>query len=251
MRDILVLFFQQIFGSRPSGAYRWSPDAKETEITITTELPVHPDAYGARPALVLARQAAVYMPLGLDHFDNYDPQTDTTTYTTMLQGSFVIYSLSRLLLESERLAQFVASTILTYRRSLQEQGKFYDVGQAPGIGAPSTAGSIVAEDRGDSVIATPVSIGFYLPWSVRITPLNRGMLQGVDVEAQIVSAPNQATQPQPYVPGYPPNKVPPEDYPGIQYRMVPRRTRGRPLPVPTKNVAPLNPPKPIIVKFGV
>jgi len=133
-----------------------------------------------RPALVLARGPFSFQHLGLDDFDSYDPETQTTTKTTLCSGVFILVALSRVLLESEALAQFCASAALAYRDELQRAGRFFDIGQASGISAPSQAGSMVAGDRGDTIVATSVNFPFTLPWTAKLTPLNHPILEGVD-----------------------------------------------------------------------
>ena len=215
-------------------------------------MPVKPDTFSNRPALVLARGPIAFLHLALDDFDGLDPRTGKVTRTTLYQGTFTLFALSRVMLESENLAYFCATEAMSRRDSLQKQGGFFETGQVPGIGAPSSAGSIVADDRGDTVIATPVSLPFYLPWKTEVTPLGAPILEGVDISMFVGDGDKNPPVPVEQVPGYPSNKLHPADHPMREVRYVfPRSYFGRGLPSPKQPVAPLNPPKPIILRFGV
>lgn len=174
------------------------------------------------------------------------------TRTTLYQGTFTLFALSRVMIESENLAYYCATEAMSRRDWLQQQGGFFEAGQVPGIGAPSSAGSIVADDRGDSVIATSVTLPFYLPWKTEITPLGQPILEGMDISMVVGDGPKNQGVPVPGVPDYPENRDAPVDHPRRQLRYIyPHSHFGARLPSPKEPVAPLNPPKPIILRFGV
>lgn len=241
-RRVFLAFFQAVFGCRPSGAYRWSPTSSESEIHITSELPINPETFHAQPALIVARGGMAYRHLGLNDFDSRDPQTGTVTKTALIEGTITLIVLSRVLLESERLAVFCSSEVLARREELQKSGRFFDIGQNQGISAPSQAGSIVAGDRGDGFVATSVSFPFYLPWVSKITPLNLPIFEGVDMAV----TKSGSASPSPAGMPYPPGKAPPANYPVFVFPSTPFR---QPLPSPSEDVAPSS--SPTVIRFGV
>lgn len=244
VRGILLSFLRTLFGRRPVGAYRWDSDPAVSEILITSEMPIAPEVFHARPALAIARGPVAFQHLGFDDFDSYDPATQTETKTTLISGVVILIGLSRVLLESERLAMFCASSMLAYREQLQRQGRFFDFGQASGISAPSQAGSIVSGDRGDSVVATSVNFPFTLPWTCKITPLNQNILEGVDgaLHLHLPESPGSSTK----MP-YPAGKTPPADLPVFTF---PSSPFGSQLPSTPSGVASSSQPNPVI-RFGV
>lgn len=254
-RSHIMQFLQGLFARRPPNHYFWSRDEQQSEITITSEVPVQIEVFSQRPALVLARGPVQFMHLGLDDFDQYDSRTGTTTKTALLTGSFTLYACSRVLLESEALAYFCCSEILSRRDELQGQGGFFDVGQTSGVGAPSQAGSIIADDKGDGVIATAVSIPFTLPWVSRLTKLNKPVLKAVDASIEVAASAPPKSIPvlSPQAPLHPPNIGAPAGHPKttwVRYQITGSGASRR-LPMQKQPVAPWVPPKPVIVRFGV
>lgn len=228
-RRLFLGFLQTSFGSRPSGSYRWVPEQDHSQIYITSEYPVRPDVFTKRPALVVARGPISFWHLGIGEIDEFDPRTGTRTKTTVYQGVLTLIAMSRVMVEAERLALLCTSEVMARRNELLGTGKFFDFGQAIGVSAPSAPGSMIEGDRGDGIIAVSASFPFALVWSARITPVNRQLVEGVDLTLQ-VSAPSPVKAVFPEAPS---PQTPQQALASAMHYPAPR------LPQPTSPVAPL------------
>lgn len=178
VRSLFVGFFQGLFSAALPGQYHWEPEDSQStsEIYITNENPVKDTTAGTRPAISFTRGPAQFYSLGLDDMLHFNMQTGSKEKSVLVPSTMSINCLSRVDLESEFLAWTCAEQLWLHRELLLQAG-FFEVGRMPAIGSPSAAGSLVAGDNGDEWYGTIVTCPFQFYRTSRVTPLNRPMLQ--------------------------------------------------------------------------
>lgn len=177
VRTLFVGFIQGLFYSAPVGAYHWTPD-DSTEIVVTDESPVHVSNLGQRPAVCCTRGPVQFFSLGLDDMMSYNIETSTKSKSVLVPGTMSVNCLSRLPLESERIAWIIAEQLWAHRELLMREG-FFEVGRMPVIGSPSPAGSLVAGDQGDELFVTVIQCPFQFYRTTSVTPLNQAIAKNV------------------------------------------------------------------------
>ena len=171
VRTLFIGFVQGLFYAAPPGAYHWEPDST-SEIFISDESPIHVDRLGVRPAVSFTRGPVQFYSLGLDDMLTYNPETGSKQKSVLVPGTMTINCVSRVMLESERLAWIIAEQLWAHRELLMKEG-FFEVGRTPMIGAPSPAGSVVMNDSADEYIVTTVTCPYQFYRTTSITPLGK------------------------------------------------------------------------------
>jgi hypothetical protein len=185
-RSYYMEFFQLLFGRKEPHSYRWSPDSKISELTITVEMPIQQETLTDRPCLAVARGPGSFSHLGWDDVEGRSLITGQKKKVALFNGTMVLNLVSRTALESERLAYYCADELLSRRDWLQRRG-FFDIGQNCGVGSPSPAGAIVENDGGEGFYSTSVTSPYILPWVSYITPLNQPIHAGTEVTMQVAA----------------------------------------------------------------
>jgi hypothetical protein len=188
VRTVFASFFQGLFHASPPGAYHFEPH-EETEIVICDESPVHTEQLGVRPAIAVARGPVRFHSLGIDDLLAYDPQTGTKTKSVLCGGAMLVHGISRVLLESERLAWICAEQLWAHRELLLREGMF-ELGRRPEIGAPSPPGALLAGDGADEYVVTTVTCPFQFYRTTRVSPLGTRIVRGIgaDLRARLARA---------------------------------------------------------------
>jgi hypothetical protein len=190
----------------PRGAYHWDPNEDITEIWISDENTLDAEKIGMRPAISFTRGPVQFFTLGLDDMAGYKFDTGQKTKSVLVPGTMSINCCSRNDLESEQLAWIVAEQLWMNRDLLMQYG-FFEVGRMPVIGAPSQAGSIIANDEGKEWYATTVSCPFQFYRTGTLTPLGQAIVNGISLQLGAVPAAAQASQGYPYDPSGHPYQV--------------------------------------------
>lgn len=181
-RSLFVGFLQGLFSAASPGNYHWEPDDSQSnsEIYITNENPVKATTAGQRPAITITRSPIQFYSLGLDDMLAFNMRTSSKTKTVLVPGTMHVNVCSRVSLETEHLAWVCAEMLWLHRELLMAAG-FFEVGRMPAIGAPGPAGSIIASDGGDEWYVTAVSCPFQFYRTSRTTPLNKPIIQNIEV----------------------------------------------------------------------
>ena len=182
-RTLFVGFFQGLFQASPPGAYHWTPD-EQTEIFITDENSVKSDIVGMRPCITTTRGPVQFYSLGFDDMLDYDVRTGAKRKSVLVPGTMTVNCCSRASLECERIAWVCAESLWLHREMLMREG-FFEIGRAPMIGAPSSAGSIIQADSGDEWYATPVSFPFQFYRTSQVSPLGQKIVREITVRARL------------------------------------------------------------------
>lgn len=181
LRETFALFCQGLFSAAPPGAYHWDPDIDRTEIVITDENPINAEVVGARPAINLIRGPIRFSSIGLDDLVDYDFRTGKKTKEVFVPGTMSINCCSSNDLESEQVAWIVGEMIWLLRELLLQEGGLFEVGREIGMGSPSPAGSIVANDQGSEWYATTLQVPYQLTRRSAFTPLGREIVQSIEI----------------------------------------------------------------------
>ena len=200
VRRLYIAFMQGLFAECPPGNYRWTNDDL-SEIAITDETPLNTSTVGKRPAVTITRGPVQAMTLGNDDAMDIDIQTGSKKKSVMLIGMMQINVCSRVDIEAENLAWFIAENIWMQRDLLNRSG-FYDIGRGWVIGAPSPAGSLVANDSGDEWYVTIITSPFQFNRTSKITPLSQGIAEHLQVNASAGFDPSRSRQNLGPVDGY-------------------------------------------------
>ena len=180
LRGTFVGFLQGLFHHAPNGCYHWGPDENDTEIIIQDEGTVREEVVAKRPAITIVRGPIQFSTLSLDDMESFDADIGRKTKSVIVSGSITINCLSRVSLESEKIAWIVMEHIWLLREILMRAGLF-ETGRGAQLGSPSPAGSIIADDKGDEYIVTPVSMPIQFVRQSSFMPL------GSTVVAEIIN----------------------------------------------------------------
>jgi hypothetical protein len=178
VRTLFAGFVQGLFYAAPAGAYHWEPTSDTTEIFISDESPIQTESLGQRPGVSFTRGPVQFYSLGLDDMLAYNFETGSKQKSVLVPGTMAINCISRVSLESERLAWIIAEQLWANRELLMKEG-FFEIGRQPVIGAPSPAGSLVAGDSGDEYTATTVTCPYQFYRTTSITPLGKQIVQAM------------------------------------------------------------------------
>ena len=179
LRNLFVGFCQGLFNAAPPGCYHWDEDPNTTEIIIQDEAPVKEEVMQKRPLITITRGALQAYGFGLDDLLKYDADIDRKTKSILVPGTMTINCCSRVSLEAENIAWVVFEHIWLLRDLLMKAGLF-DTGRNNQLGAPSPAGSIIADDGGDEWVCVPVSVPFQFVRTSSLTPLGRQIVQNIE-----------------------------------------------------------------------
>mgnify|MGYP000942948664 CR=1 FL=1 len=178
LRAVFVGFVQGLFNSAPNGCYHWEPDENDTEIVIQDEGVLRSETVAKRPGVSIVRGPLQFSTLSLDDMEKYDMDIGRKTKSVIVSGTMVINCVSRVSLESEKIAWIVAEHIWLLRDYLLRAGLF-DTGRGAQLGAPSPAGSIVADDKGDEFVVTPVAMPLQFVRRSSFMPLNQNIVNNI------------------------------------------------------------------------
>lgn len=253
------------FSKQSPQSFRWDPDAKQTEVVITSQAPLAAEVRGKKPAIVVMFGPVAQTRLGLDDLASKDNLTGQQIKRLLYTGSYSLQCLSKELFEAQHLAWMCHNMIWAERDILQRTGGFFQIGQQIGIGAPSPPNSMVSGDGGESLVAVPVHIPFHFPWQAVLTPLNRPVLKDIGI---LLKTREPARHPRPpahtgahlgpgmriTAPGLRPDRTPPSDNPALQGSFVrpeyPRTLQPGEILIPEQSVGASTPPS-VLVRVRV
>jgi hypothetical protein len=179
LRGLFVGFLQGLFGAAPIGSYHWEEDRQTTDIVIQDEAPVSEETMQQRPLIVITRGPIQFYSFGMDDLHEYRMDINRKTKGILVPGTITINCCSRTPLEAENIAWTVGEHLWLLRDLLIGTGRLFDVGRQIQIGAPSPAGSIIADDNGHKWYAVAVSVPFQFTRTSARTPLGDRIIQNI------------------------------------------------------------------------
>lgn len=121
----MVLWLQGVFQTRAPGSYHWHSNADETEIVITSHDPADPERTNKRPNIVVGRSQMSYMGSSMGQVSEPGFTRDTTTYTDMIQGQFMLTVIAQTGPEAQGLAYSLSRLIPLFRGTLNRLGRMH------------------------------------------------------------------------------------------------------------------------------
>lgn len=198
LQRVIVNFVRGLFAQCPPGSYHWEPstgtsqDQEGSEIWIGTETPINPEITAKRPAVVVGRGPAAFHGVGLGDSAYVDHRTGGHVKMDMIPTTLNVNVLSRIPVEAEEIAWFIAKHMWSLRNEILRGNSFIMyTGQRPSLSPPSAAGTLVAgpDTESDWIVVT-ISMPVYLQHMEVAIPLNKPILREVVMVAT-------ATGPQP------------------------------------------------------
>ena len=183
VRELYDTFVKVLYAHRPVGDMHWTDD-ESSEIYISDESPVDGEIIGMRPCISFTRSAVQFYSLGMDDMMSYDFETGQKTKGVLVPGLMSINCCSRVSLESENMAFWVAEHLWLLREKLMGTAAFFEIGRQPQVSAPSRAEGIISGDSGREYYCTTVSSPFQFPRTSQFTPLNREVVNEIALEIQ-------------------------------------------------------------------
>lgn len=187
-------FVTGLFGAAEKGNYHWQ-EGDDTEIVVTDEHPVKTTSLGARPCVSFTRSAIQFYSLGQDDMLSYKFDTGAKTKGVLIPGTMSINCCSRVDLESESIAWYIAEHLWLLRENLMGTGLFFEIGRQPQVSAPSPAEGIVAGDGAEEWFCTTVLSPFQFPRKSQTYPLNKAVAQNImlQIRRQVLALSSRAT----------------------------------------------------------
>lgn len=181
VRLMYLGFVAGLFSACPKGQYHWE-EGDDTEIVVTDEHPIRTENVGARPAVSFTRSPVQFYSLGNDDMLRFDFTTGRKTKVAIIPGTMSINCCSRNDLESESIAWKIAEHLWLLRETLMGYDKFFEIGRQPQLSATSPAEGIVQGDHGEEWYCTTVSSPFQFPRMSQFTPLNKQVVQSIELQ---------------------------------------------------------------------
>lgn len=187
----LVDFLQWRFSKHPPGAYMFTGHGPDSEIYISADTPIDPEVVGMRPAITVLRSHAAYQGVGIGDVAYTDLRTGAKVYMDLMPTTMLVNVLSKLPVEADRLAAYVAKQIRGFRDALTASlPELLNIGQRIGISPPSPAGSLVAGDSPDfEWTVVVISVPTFLQTVQTTLPLNKPILNHVRVTGTTAARP--------------------------------------------------------------
>ncbi len=195
LQRVIVGFVRGLFAECPAGSYHWeeasaaSLDQEGSEIWIGTETPINPEITALRPAIVVGRGPAAFHGVGLGDTAYIDQRTGGHVKMDMIPTTLLVHILSRIPVEAEEIAWFVAKHMWSLRNEILRGNSFIlYTGQRPSMSPPSAAGSLVSgpDTESDWIVVT-VSMPVYLQHMEVAIPLNKPRLREISATATTTS----------------------------------------------------------------
>jgi hypothetical protein len=183
VRLLYNTFVKVLYAHRPVGDMHWCDD-ESSDIYISDESPVHGDIIGMRPCVSFTRSAVQFYSLGMDDMMSYDFETGKKTKGVLIPGVMSINCCSRVDLESENMAFWIAENLWILREKLMGTAAFFEIGRQPQVSAVSSAEGIISGDSGKEYYCTTVSSPFQFPRTSQFTPLNREIVNEIALSVQ-------------------------------------------------------------------
>lgn len=184
VRYLFIRFCQGLFHAAPENCYHWVEDQHTTEIFIADEETLNPEVIAKRPGISFTRGPVQFYSLGIDDMQEYDFSLDKKTKGVLIPGTMTINCCSRVPIESEHIAWVVAEHLWLLRHLMMRAG-FFEIARGIQVGAPSAAGSIIAQDRGEEFTCTPVSVPFQFARTSSYTPLGKEIVNNIDMNLRV------------------------------------------------------------------
>lgn len=183
VRVLYSMFVKQLFAAQPKGNLHWQDD-EQSEIFISDEHPVNSDIIGVRPCISFTRGPIQFYSLGTDDMMAFDFQTGQKTKSVLIPGVMSINCCSRVDLESENLAFWIAELLWILREQLMGIDGFFEIGRQPSVSSPSAAEGIITGDSAKEYYCTTISSPFQFPRTSQFTPLNREIVNNISLAIQ-------------------------------------------------------------------
>ena len=185
---VYLLFLQGLFKQFPEGSYRWSDDAKLSEIVITDQAPIPRERIEQRPAIVAMRGPAQFANLSLDQMRKLDSRTGMKERTDIVACTMSLNCIAKMGPEAQRIAWIVMSRIRGMKELLQRAG-MHKVGDDLQIGPESPPGAMVAGEADPEWVMVTVQSPFYVQWTEQSTPADALSLRAVELHLQTARQP--------------------------------------------------------------
>lgn len=180
VRQQYLRFLQGLFWYRPKGQLHWNPSDEISDIYISDEATMQASTIGTRPAISITRAPVNMLSLGFDDMLRLDQRTGAKMKGVLMPGTISINCCSREPQESEDLCWWVSEHLWMLRDIMQRAG-FFQIGQHIAVGAPSPAGSVVANDGGKEWYVTTSTSPYQLQRTSNVTPLGQYIARGIEV----------------------------------------------------------------------
>lgn len=172
----IVSFLQWTFGKQPAGSYRFvsdnDPDSTESEIFIGADTPINTKMVGKRPAITVLRGPASFQGVGFNDRSGFRSWDGTRTKLDIIPTTLQVNVLSKIPMEAEQLAWFVAEQIWGYSDEIVDKAPFiHSMGARATISPPSPAGSFVNSTDYEWTVVV-CSYPVYLTHQITSQPLN-------------------------------------------------------------------------------
>lgn len=189
---VYLLFLQGLFQQFPEGSYRWSDDAKLSEIVITDQCPIPRERIEQRPAIVAMRGPAQFGNLTLDQMRTVDAKTGMKERTDLVACTMSLNVIAKMGPECQRIAWIIMSRIRGMKELIQRAG-LHKVGDDVSIGPESPPGSMVGGESDPEWVMVTVQSPFFFQWTEKSTPLDVVSLRAIEMHMQTASLPPGAT----------------------------------------------------------
>lgn len=250
---LTLLFLQSLFGSAPTGHFRWDEDEELSELILTKEFPMDSEVLHKRPAIIPVRSTAAFNGIGMDQLEYENQRTGERSHVDMVSGNLTFNCLSRVRDESEQIAWLSAKHIWLLRRVLLKLG-FHDIGQRFQIGSPGPPGELVHGASKSEIICTPAWTSFQFHTSAKVLEEDVPILQKLeaDLTARVAASyrPTNIKQEGGWGTGLVQVGGGPVEFQNIKGRIRAPSIRGRPATV-TQVLGSNRPTEPLTIKVNI
>lgn len=219
---VYLIFVQGLFGQMPSGSWKWSPDEKLSEITITDQAPFPRTRLEQRPAIITMRGQAQFANMSLDNVRSVDWKTGTKERTDLVACTMSLVVVAKLDVEAQKIGWLLMRHLRTFKSMLQRYGRFHKIGDEISISPVSPPiGSVISGEGDEEFVMCTVQSPFYFQWTEKTSPTDAVLAREIDAHLSAALAPPDTT--------------------GVRQQTVLRRPTVRGMPIGQTTV-PMRPP---------
>jgi len=158
-----VSWLKSIFGARPPGSYKWSPDQSATDIVIVDQGPIQLESPNLRPSIITMMGASTWAGQGMTTMLTLDNLADGVpiTYQGLINAAFSINFIAKEGAEARKIAYYVFRLLPVFEKVLQKMG-LHGVVNNLVLGQETSPGALVQGSSMSEWKMVPLQAPFFI-----------------------------------------------------------------------------------------
>ena len=164
-----ILFSKGLFQTRPVGHWRWSRDQNETEIVITSDVPLDLARQQNRPAIIVELENVRWAAISPSQTMQQSFLRGTRTFSDLMATGVTFHCLGRTGEAARGIAWLLFKYIPLFRRQIQTAGRIHGIETGIQMGKESKPGQLVTGGAWPEWVEVSLSVPIYIQETTRIS----------------------------------------------------------------------------------